>query len=84
MILTLKLLNGRGRMSANTIPPEDLEVGIFPPVVRTGGMQVGTIPSGIYLLHLPTGIGIISTTERSQHANKYKALKILNKILEEM
>jgi protein subunit release factor A len=71
-------------MPANTIPPEDIEAGIWPPIVKTGGMQVGTIPSGIYILHKPTGIGIISTTERSQHANKYKALKILNKILEEM
>jgi len=71
-------------MTANVIPPEDLETGIWPPIVRTGGMQVGTIPSGIYLLHKPTGVGIISTSERSQHANKHKALKILNKILEEM
>jgi protein subunit release factor A len=71
-------------MPANTISPEDLEVGVWPPIVKTGGMQVGICPAGIYLLHLPTGIGIISTTERSQYANKHKALKILNKILEEM
>ena len=71
-------------MTANVIPPEDLEVGVWPPIVKAGGMQVGTIPSGIYLFHKPTGVGITSTTERSQHANKYKALKILNKILEEM
>jgi protein subunit release factor A len=70
-------------MVANTISPEDLEVGVWPPIVKTG-MQVGICPQGIYLLHLPTGIGIISTSERSQHANKHKVLKILNKILEEM
>ena len=67
----------------NTIKNEDIELGCWPPIVKTG-MQVGTIPSGIYLLHKPTGIGIISTSERSQHANKHKVLKILNKILEEM
>lgn len=71
-------------MTANTIPPEDLEVGIWPPIVKTGGMRVGTIPSGIYLLHKPTGIGTISTSERSQHSNKHNALKALNKLLEEL
>lgn len=70
-------------MTANTIPPEDIECGVWPPVVRTG-MMAGTIPSGIYLLHKPTGIGIISTSERSQYANKHLALKALNKLLEEM
>jgi protein subunit release factor A len=71
-------------MVANTISPEDLEVGVWPPIVKTGGMQVGTIPSGIYLLHKPTGVGIISTSERSQHANKHLALKALNKLLNDL
>ena len=70
-------------MTINTIPPEDIEAGIWPPIVRTG-MQINTGITGIYLLHKPIGIGIISTTERSQHSNKHAALKILNKILEEM
>lgn len=70
-------------MTANTIPPEDLEIGIFPPVVRTG-MMTGLMPSGIYILHKPTGIGTISTSERSQFANKNLALKALNKLLEEL
>jgi peptide chain release factor 2 len=70
-------------MSANTIPPEDLEIGVWPPVVRTG-MMTGTIPSGIYILHKPTGLGTICTSERSQFANKNNALKALNKLLEEL
>ena len=70
-------------MSVNTIPPEDLEMGCWPPVVKTG-MMTGTIPSGIYCLHKPTGIGTISTSERSQFANKNNALKALNKLLEEL
>lgn len=69
-------------MTANTIPPEDLEIGCWPPVVRTG-MQTNKGPTGIYILHKPTGIGIISTSERSQFNNKHAALKILNKLLEE-
>lgn len=70
-------------MAANTIPPEDLERGIWPPVVKTG-MMTGLVSSGIYLLHLPTGIGTISISERSQHANYHMALKALNKLLEEL
>lgn len=70
-------------MTANNIKNEDIEFGCWPPVVKTG-MQINTGPTGIYLLHKPTGIGIISTAERSQHANKHLALKALNKLLEEM
>ena len=67
----------------NTIKNEDIEIGVFPPIVRTGMMTVA-IPSGIYCLHKPTGIGTISTSERSQFANKNNALKALNKLLEEL
>lgn len=72
-------------MTANTIPPEDLEIGIWPPIAKTNlGMRVGTIPSGIYCLHKSTGLGTISTSERSQFANKSNAIKALNKLLEEL
>lgn len=67
----------------NNIKNEDLEIGIFPPVVKIG-MMTGTIPTGIYILHKPTGIGTISTSERSQFANRNNALKALNKLLEEL
>ena len=70
-------------MSVNTIPPEDLEIGIWPPIVKAG-MMTGTIPTGIYILHKQSGIGTISTSERSQFANKNNALKALNKLLEEL
>ena len=67
----------------NTIKNEDLEIGIWPPIVKTG-MMTGTIPTGIYILHKITGIGTISTSERSQFANKNNALKALNKLLKEL
>lgn len=67
----------------NTIKNEDLEIGIWPPIVKTG-MMTGTIPTGIYILHKPTGLGTICTSERSQFANKNNALKALNKLLEEI
>ena len=67
----------------NTIKNEDLEVGCWPPIAKTG-MMTGTIPSGIYILHKVTGLGTICTSERSQFANKTLALKALNKLLEEL
>lgn len=67
----------------NTIKNEDLEMGGWPPIAKTG-MMTGTIPSGIYILHKITGIGTISTSERSQFANKNNAIKALNKLLEEL
>ena len=67
----------------NTIKNEYLEIGDWPPIPKTG-MMTGTIPSGIYILHKLTGLGTISTSERSQFANKNNALKALNKLLEEL
>ena len=67
----------------NTIKNEDLEIGIWPPIVKTG-MMTGAISSGIYVLHKQSGLGIISTSERSQFANKNNAIKALNKLLEEL
>ena len=67
----------------NTIKNEDLEIGRWPPIVKTG-MMTGTIPTGIYILHKRTDLGTISTSERSQFANKNNCLKALNKLLEEL
>lgn len=64
-----------------TIPAEDLEIGVWPPVVRTGMMTNGPGPRGIYIKHKPTGIGTICDCERSQFANKQRALKMLESLL---
>lgn len=46
-----------------------------------GGMTVGLTPSGMVVHHIPTGLGISCDSERSQYANKEKALQLLESLL---
>lgn len=62
--------------------PQDLEVSTISPY-GAGGMQVGTNPSTIIIKHIPSGLGVIVGSERSQHANKEKALKLLALIVDQ-
>jgi protein subunit release factor B len=42
-----------------------------------GGQKVQTTASTVYLKHLPTGIEVKCSIERSQHTNRYLARSIL-------
>lgn len=46
-----------------------------------GGMTVGLTTSGIIVHHMPSGLGISCDSERSQHANKVKALQLLESLV---
>jgi protein subunit release factor A len=48
-----------------------------------GGQHQNTTDSGVRLTHLPTGIVVISRSERSQHQNRKLALERLRRRIEE-
>jgi len=64
------------------IKPEDIEVSIYPDIKSKGGQHVGLTSSGVLIMHKPSGLGIVSTSERSQYKNKELALVVLELVLE--
>ena len=64
------------------INPADLKVDTFRSS-GAGGQHVNKTESAIRITHVPTGIVVESQTERSQHANRDKAMKRLAAIIAE-
>jgi len=68
--------------SSVEIPDKDLEITPFVRASGPGGQNVNKVASAVRVVHIPTGIMVVSSTYRDQPQNKKQCLSILQAKLE--
>lgn len=61
------------------LDPKDIEITTFRP--NSHGNSTWLPANGISVMHLPTSVGVTVDSERSQYANKERALQLLESLV---
>ena len=62
------------------LKPEDLQVSAWP-APTDSGMETGSIPHGVKVMHIPSGLSVAYDRSRNQHVNKAEAIKRINAMI---
>ena len=72
-------LGGKGGAQPAELNPDDLKVDVWGIAIRDGYSMSRAL--AVRIKHIPTGISVERSAERSQHANKEAALAVLTKLV---